>query len=154
MDRRKLFGGVMAVSLMAAALFGAVYAWEAIRSRADTSTVGVNNFNIVYSPTGLQLGPNGHDVIVANGSIQNSGTFDLEIDGGTVTINSVTQLPGAGTCAAGDFAGSVIVTNSGPVAPGATGGGFNVEIETLSGAPADCQEDQVGYTVIIMVSNP
>jgi hypothetical protein len=154
MDSRKLFGGVMAIALLAAALVGAVYAWSATQSVNDTSDVGANSITLNYTATGNLLGPDGATTEVATGDIDNTGDFDLKNDGGTVTINSVNQLPVAGTCDTGDFLGEVIVDNTSTFTPFNTGGDFHVNITTQSGAPADCQQDEVLYTVIIMVSNP
>ena len=154
MDSRKLFGGVMAIALLAAALVGAVYAWSLTKSVNDTSDVGANSITLNYVATSALLGPDGATTTVANGDIVNTGDFDLKNDGGTVTINSINQLPVTGTCATGDFSGSVIVDDTSTFAPTVTGGDFHVDITTLGGAPADCQQDEVLYTVVILVSNP
>ena len=154
MDSRKLFGGVMAIALSAAALVGAVYAWSATQSVGDTSDVGANSITLNYVATGDLLGPDGATTTVASGDIENTGDFDLKNDGGTVTINSINQVPVAGACATGDFSGTVIVDDPSTFAPTVTGGDFHVDITTLGSAPADCQQDEVLYTVIIMVSNP
>jgi hypothetical protein len=156
MDNRKLFGSVTLVSLLAASLFGVAYAWEAMLDVPDISSVGVNDFDLSYVATGNKLGPNGNTVTVANGSIGlNTGDFTLQLDGGTVDIGTVTPgSPGNGTCANTDFVGSVIVTDGSSVAPGGSGGGIRVDIETLSGAPVGCQGDLVPYTVHVLLSNP
>lgn len=144
----------MAIALLAAALIGVAYAWSATQSKNDTSDVGANSFTLNYTATGKLLGPDGATTKVAEGDIENTGDFALKNDGGTVTINSVDQKPTSGTCGTGDFSGTVVVDSTGAFRPTQTGGAYHIDITTLGGAPADCQSDEVFYTVIIMVSNP
>lgn len=161
MDSRKLFGSVMAISLLLAALIGAVYAWQAIHSQVDeTSNVGVNETEVTYVPTGAALGPDGYTVKVADGTIKNVGSFPLQLDGGIVDITDVNPLdPGDGECKEANFTGSVVPEDTDPVPPGGTGGAFHIDILTEGPgdddpAPAGCQGDQVVYTVHILLSNP
>ena len=154
MDNRKLFGGVMAIALLAAALIGAAYAWSATQSKNDTSDVGANKFTLNYTATNKLLGPDGATTKVAEGDIENTGDFALKNDGGTVTITGINQKPTSGTCGTGDFSGTVVVDSTGAFRKGNRGGAYHVDITTKSGAPVDCQQDLVLYTVIIMVSNP
>lgn len=139
---RKIFASAMGLALIGATLFGAVYAWSAGGSDSDSATVGTVSVNVVVTPNAAVLGPdNGIPVNVGSVAVTNTGSIPAVAFTGTVSIDSVTQVPGGGTCVAGHFTGSPV---AGPV-----NGADNILIATNVGAPNDCQGDTVNYTVIV-----
>ena len=150
---RKIFGTAMVVSLVGAAMLGVVYAWSASDHTGAQGTVGVASFTVSYIPNANVIGPNGANVIVGHGDITVGPAFALQNTGGSVTIDSLSSVgPGGSTCTTGNFSGLVVNVDGSFVAPNATGGGFDVSIETTGGAPADCQADILDYTVTVNAS--
>ena len=160
---RKIFGGTMALSLVGAAVLGTVFAmsWGVSGTQHGDNTVGAVQTNTFYEQlkdlngNPLLIGPNdGIWRTVGHIEMENlsSSTFALQLTNGSVNITTTDEekAPDNGKCLLQDFAGQVIITQPGPIQPGATDPGIGqVQLQVLPSAAPDCMGHTIGYDVTL-----
>lgn len=162
MKTRHLFIGATASAALMASALGSAFAWQAGGSSSASVNVGQNSAHVFLSPTGTYIGPDGAPAAhVADGIVQNTGNFALQVVSASVVLNLIDPRPpayGDGPCLISHFTGSVTDLPAGPFGPppppAISQPPFKVKIAANSGAPNDCQGDNVHYTVTVNLTNP
>lgn len=166
---RKVFAGATLLSVTGAILLGGVFAWRTDQKVSGEAVVGYQAFTIYDFIDGKApvLGPNGAESHVSWLQLQNTGMFLIEITGGIVTIDSVSN-PGIGgepgpdnpACTPEHFSGDVRLDEDMSqgwdyvLFPGQVGGEFDIFLTVEWDAPNSCMGAIVQYTVTIFGENP
>lgn len=165
---RKAFAGATLLSVTGAILLGGVFAWRTDQKVSGEATVGYQAFEIVDFVYGKDiLGPNGNTTQVAWARAQNTGMFLIEITGGEVTIDEVSNWgvggepgPDNPPCLPQHFTGFVRIDEDESqgwdyvLYPGETGGEFDIDMNVAWEAPNSCMGATVEYTVTVFGENP
>lgn len=164
---RKVFAGATLLSVTGAVLLGGVFAWQTDQKVAGEAAVGYQAFEVWWDWENefALLGPNGADTEVGGIKAENTGQFLIEITGGDVTIDDVSNWgiggepgPDNPACTAAHFSGSVIPDESvgweNVLAPGQDGAEHDVLLGVEWTAPNSCMGAVVQYTVTVYGENP
>lgn len=169
MSLRKVFAGATLLSVTGAILLGGVFAWRTDQKVSGEATVGYQAFQIVDFIDGKAelLGPNGAESHVAWARAQNTGHFLIEITGGDVTIDDVTNWgiggepgPNNPACTTEHFSGAVRLDEDMSqgwdyvLSPGEIGGEFDIFLKVEWEAPNSCMGAVIQYTVTVYGENP
>ena len=164
---RRVFASAMVLSVTGAILLGGVFAWRTDQKVSGDAEVGYQAFESSFEMNEFALlGPNGNTTGVGEVSSRNRGDFIIEVTGGDVTIDKVTNIgiggepgPGNPACGVGDFSGDVIPQYSvgwGQLLVGNQNWSAEQDINLTVewDAPNSCMGAQVFYTVTIYGENP
>ncbi len=159
---RRLYAAVFGIAALAVLLIGGVLAWTGSASgkfSAQTGKIEVELAN--FSNTGNKVVPSGNFINEQNGQIRNKTSANpgiaVHITGGSVSdissngadCNKFIANDGLGKPGVD---GQVRATGTGDVSPGAVGGAWSADIRMKTGAPDDCQERTLSYTVTVNVA--
>lgn len=151
--------GATATVAMIASVIGSALAWTAGGTDSSSVAIGKNSAHVFLSPTGTYIGSDGAlPTHVADGIVQNTGDFPLQILSASIAFNLIDPRPpayGDGPCLISHFLGSVTNLPVGSFGPSAISlPPFKVNVGAIAGAPNDCQGDNVHYTVTVNLTNP
>lgn len=164
---RKVFAGATLLSVTGAILLGGVFAWRTDQKVSGEAEVGFQAFTVNFEEALWPiLGPNGNTTEVGWFDAQNTGLFLIEITGGDVTIDEVSNWgiggepgPNNPACTTAHFSGDVDPEGSegwsNLLYPGGGwGAGHDVKLTVLPTAPNSCMGALVEYTVTVYGENP
>ena len=148
---RKFFASAFGVSLTAALVLGAAFAWSASTTgnfNSGMGTVSIGFWN--YAPSGLAIYDGAGYTVTETGNFQNltpaNPGLNLQLTSGSISGISAS---GCQTWMGGD----VLITDSSMVAPGGNvGGGWAARLY-ISGSPDVCQGVGVNYNVNLVAGS-
>lgn len=165
---RKVFAGATLLSVTGAILLGGVFAWRTDQKVAGEAEVGFQAFEVQWEwEEDVLLGPNGATSKVGGVEARNRGDFLIEVTGGDVTIDDVSNWgiggepgPDNPACTPAHFNGDVVFDESdgwdGLLPVGNPN--WQAEQDIMVGvnwtAPNSCMGAIVQYTVTVYGENP
>ena len=148
---RRLFIGTILVSLLGAAVVGAVLAWTgSTPSSQQNATAGAVSVEVYWNSgdiSGAVVVPDNAWTKVASGGITNTGDIAVHVTGGTVTYN-----PGVGPdCLVTGQLDDIVGTSVAKAA--SVGNLYGVYLKMATTAPDGCQSSPLVYDVVIDVES-
>ncbi len=147
---RKFFASAFGLTATLAIVAGLVFAWTGTASApaGAPSVIGSVNVSLVIDAyTGSPLLPN-VNVKTAYGRVANSTGVPVAMTSGNITGINVPANTGCNPY----VSGSVVITNSGAIANGSTGGGWDSYLQLAGDTPNPCQGKGVDYTINVNVT--
>jgi hypothetical protein len=150
---RKLFLAIMSVSAVAVLLGGVAFAWTTTATGSYNVATGQLSVKLVnVANAGHMLYPTATPIVVATGNIENDTLANPGV-AVAATGGSVTAITDAAYCGISD--GGVAITTGGWVNPGGVQGDvWQASLTMSTGAPNDCQNIPISYTVNVNVTTP